>query len=102
MVAEIAATLAFSAMLNNDKIGVIFFSEEVEKFIPPRKGSKHILYIIREILGFKPKNKGTEINVALRYLTNAIKKRCTAFLTVSYTHLDVYKRQSFAGRFWQL
>ncbi|MFY9363098.1 MAG: DUF58 domain-containing protein, partial [Dysgonamonadaceae bacterium] len=69
MVAEIAATLAFSAILNNDKIGVIFFSKEVEKFIPPRKGSKHILYIIREILGFKPKNKGTEISVALRYLT---------------------------------
>ena len=92
MVAEIAATLAFSAMLNNDKIGVIFFSEEVEKFIPPRKGSKHILYIIREILGFKPKNKGTEINVALRYLTNAIKKRCTAFLISDFIDPDDYKQ----------
>ena len=92
MVAEIAATLAFSAILNNDKIGVIFFSEEVEKFIPPRKGSKHILYIIREILGFKPKNKGTEISVALRYLTNAIKKRCTAFLISDFIDPDDYKQ----------
>jgi uncharacterized protein (DUF58 family) len=92
MVAEIAATLAFSAILNNDKIGVIFFSEEVEKFIPPRKGSKHILYIIREILGFKPKNKGMEISVALRYLTNAIKKRCTAFLISDFIDPDDYKQ----------
>lgn len=92
MVAEIAATLAFSAILNNDKIGVIFFSKEVEKFIPPRKGSKHILYIIREILGFKPKNKGTEISVALRYLTNAIKKRCTAFLISDFIDPDDYKQ----------
>jgi uncharacterized protein (DUF58 family) len=92
MVAEIAATLAFSAILNNDKIGVIFFSEEVEKFIPPRKGSKHILYIIREILGFKPKNKGTEISVALRYLTNAIKKRCTAFLISDFIDPDDYQQ----------
>lgn len=92
MVAEIAATLAFSAIQNNDKIGVIFFSDEVEKFIPPRKGKKHILYIIREILSFEPKNQGTEINVALRYLTNAIKKRCTAFLISDFIDPDDYKK----------
>ncbi|HOV71540.1 MAG TPA: DUF58 domain-containing protein [Dysgonamonadaceae bacterium] len=92
MVAEIAATLAFSAIQNNDKIGVIFFSDEVEKFIPPRKGKKHILYIIREILSFEPKNQGTEISVALRYLTNAIKKRCTAFLISDFIDPDDYKQ----------
>lgn len=80
MVAEIAATLAFSAIQNNDKIGVIFFSDQIEKFIPPKKGRKHILYIIREILSFKPENNRTDISLALQYLTNAIKKRCTAFL----------------------
>ncbi len=92
MVAEIAATLAFSAIQNNDKIGVMFFSDEVEKFIPPRKGKKHILYIIREILSFEPKNQGTEISVALRYLTNAIKKRCTAFLISDFIDPDDYKQ----------
>ena len=77
---EIAATLAFSAIQNNDKIGVIFFSDKIEKFIPPQKGRKHILYIIRELLDFKPENKSTDISQALKYLTNAIKKRCTTFL----------------------
>jgi uncharacterized protein (DUF58 family) len=77
---EIAATLAFSAIQNNDKIGVIFFSDKIEKFIPPKKGRKHILYIIREILDFQPENKNTDINQALKYLTNAMKKRCTAFV----------------------
>ncbi|MDR0835959.1 MAG: DUF58 domain-containing protein [Tannerella sp.] len=77
---EIAATLAFAAIQNNDKIGVIFFSDKVEKFIPPKKGRKHILYIIREILDFQPENKKTDIGQALKYLTNAMKKRCTVFV----------------------
>ena len=80
VVAEIAATLAFSAILNNDKIGVIFFSDHVEKFIPPKKGRKHILYIIRELLDFEPESHATNIAEALRFMTNVIKKRCTAFL----------------------
>lgn len=77
---EIAATLAFSAIQNNDKIGVIFFSDKIEKFIPPQKGRRHILYIIRELIDFRPDDRQTDINQALKYLTNAIKKRCTAFV----------------------
>lgn len=77
---EMAATIAFSAIQNNDKIGVIFFSDRIEKFIPPQKGRKHILYIIRELIDFKPESKNTDIAFALRYFTNMIKKRCTAFL----------------------
>jgi uncharacterized protein (DUF58 family) len=80
MMVEIAATLAFSAIQNNDKIGVVFFSDCIEKFIPPKKGKKHILYIIRELLGFQPQSAGTDISLALRYATNVIKRRCTAFL----------------------
>ena len=80
MVTEIAATLAFSAIRNNDKIGVIFFSDRIEKFIPPKKGRKHILYIIRELLDFKPESKRTDIKIAVEYLTNVIKKRCTTFM----------------------
>ena len=80
MVAEIAATLAFAAIQNNDKIGAIFFTDRIEKFIPPQKGRKHILYIIREVLGFEPESKQTDITVPLQYLTNAIKKRCTTFI----------------------
>ena len=80
LVTEIAATLAFSAIQNNDKIGVLFFSDKIEKFIPPQKGKRHILYIIRELIDFKPENKKTDISQVLKYLTNAIKKRCTAFL----------------------
>ena len=80
MVTEIASTLAFSAMQNNDKIGVIFFSDRIEKFIPPKKGRKHILYIIRELLDFKPESKRTDIKIAVEYLTNVIKKRCTTFM----------------------
>lgn len=78
--AEIAATLAFSSIQNNDKVGMILFSDKVEKFIPPKKGRKHILLIIREIINFVPENDGTDIDVALRFFTNAIKKRTTAFL----------------------
>jgi len=79
-ITEIAAVLAFSAMQNNDKIGVIFFSDKIEKFIPPKKGKKHILRIIRELIDFKPDSNNTDISQALRYLTNSIKKRCTSFL----------------------
>ncbi|MFZ0280333.1 MAG: DUF58 domain-containing protein [Bacteroidales bacterium] len=77
---EVAAVLAFSAIYNNDKIGVIFFTDDVEKFIPPQKGRKHILRIIRELLDFKPKSNKTSLKEPLRFLTNAIKKRCTAFI----------------------
>jgi uncharacterized protein (DUF58 family) len=77
---EIAAVLAFSAIQNNDKVGVIFFSDRVEKFIPPKKGTSHILRIIRELIDFKAESQRTNIAEALRYLTNIIKKRCTAFL----------------------
>lgn len=80
MMAEIAATLAFSSLQNNDKVGVIFFSDRIEKFIPPKKGKKHILLIIREIIDFEPEGHGTDIGIALEFMTNAIKKRATAFL----------------------
>ena len=80
MLAEIAAVLSFSAIINNDKVGALFFSEKVEKFIPPKKGRSHLLHIIREIIEFEPTVDGTDISEALRYLTNAIKKKCTAFL----------------------
>ncbi len=80
IITEIAAVLAFSAIQNNDKIGVIFFSDKIEKFITPQKGRKHILHIIRQLISFTPENKTTNISEAIRYLTNAIKKRCTAFV----------------------
>lgn len=80
MLTEIAATLAFSAIHNNDKIGVIFFSDRIEKFIPPKKGRKHILFIIRELLDFKPESRRTDIKLGLEYLTNVMKRRCTAFV----------------------
>jgi uncharacterized protein (DUF58 family) len=79
-IAEVAATLAFSTIENNDKVGVIFFSDRIEKFIPPKKGKSHVLHIIRELLTFEPEHTGTNINAALQYLTNAQKRRCTAFL----------------------
>ncbi len=80
LIAEIAAVLSFSASINNDKVGAMFFSEKVEKFIPPKKGRTHLLHIIREIIEFQPTTDGTNISEALRYLTNAMKKKCTAFL----------------------
>lgn len=80
LMAEIAATLAFSSLQNNDKVGVIFFSDKIEKFIPPKKGKKHILLIIREIIDFSPESSGTDIGIALEFLTNAIKKRVSAFI----------------------
>jgi uncharacterized protein (DUF58 family) len=84
VITEIAAVLAFSAIQNNDKVGVMFFSKTVEKFIPPKKGTSHILRIIRELIEFRPKQQGTNLTEPLRYLTNAIKKRCTAFLLSDY------------------
>lgn len=97
--AEIAATLAFSSILNNDKVGVIFFSDKIEKFIPPKKGKKHILLIIREIIGFEPESKGTNIDMALKFLTNVIKKRSTAFLISDFidSH-DYFQSMSIAKR----
>lgn len=91
IITEIAATLAFSAIQNNDKIGVIFFSDKVEKFIPPQKGKKHILYVIRELIDFQPSERKTDIGQVLKYLTNAIKKRCTAFLISDFINKDGYK-----------
>ncbi|MBR5350085.1 MAG: DUF58 domain-containing protein [Prevotella sp.] len=90
MVTEIAATLAFSAIQNNDKIGVIFFSDRIEKYIPPQKGRKHILYIIREMLEFQPESKKTDVRKAVEFLTSVMKRRCTAFLLS-----DFYTRDSF-------
>lgn len=80
MVTEIAATLAFAAIENNDKVGLVFFSDRIEKFIPPKKGRKHILYLIRELLNYEPESKSTDITIPLEFLTGAVKKRCTAFL----------------------
>jgi uncharacterized protein (DUF58 family) len=91
LVTEIAATLAFSAIQNNDKIGVIFFSDKIEKFIPPQKGRRHILYIIRELIDFHPDDKKTDISIVLKYLTNAIKKRCTAFLISDFIDNSHYQ-----------
>ena len=88
LIAEIAAVLSFSAIINNDKVGALFFSEKVEKFIPPKKGRSHLLHIIREIIEFQPSSDGTDISEALRYLTNAIKKRCTAFLLSDMLDVD--------------
>ena len=91
MVTEIAATLAFSAIQNNDKIGVVFFSDKIEKYIPPKKGRKHILYIIREMLDFTPESHKTDIGSALEFLTSVAKRRCTAFVLS-----DFYVRNDFS------
>ena len=91
VITEIAATLAFSAIQNNDKIGVVFFSDKIEKFIPPQKGKKHILYIIRELIDFKPQDTKTDIAQVLKFLTNAIKKRCTTFLISDFIDKDGFK-----------
>lgn len=88
LLAEIAAVLSFSASINNDKVGALFFSSKVEKFIPPKKGRSHLLRIIRELVEFQPQENGTDIGVALQYLTNAIKRRCTAFLLSDLMDLD--------------
>ena len=98
MIAEIAATLAFSAIQNNDKIGVIFFSDKIEKFIPPKKGRKHILFIIRELIDFTPDNRGTDLGMVLKYFADALKKRCTTFLISDFIdEKDYYKALSIAS-----
>lgn len=97
--AELAAVLAFSAIQNNDKVGVIFFSDQIEKFIPPKKGSSHILRIISEIVTFKPQHKGTDIGEGLRFLTSAIKKRTTAFLISDFVTGKPFEQElRIAGR----
>ena len=99
VITEIAAILAFSAIQNNDKTGVIFFSDKIEKFIPPKKGKSHILRIIRELIDFKPDNLGTNIPEALRYFTNVIKKKCTAFVISDFMdqHADLERALSVAN-----
>lgn len=98
LMTEIAAVLAFSAIHNNDKVGVIFFSDKVEKFIPPKKGLSHILRIIRELIDFKPESQKTNIAEALRFLTNAMKKRCTAFLISDFMDAGFEDALKIAGR----
>lgn len=88
LIAEIAAVLSFSASINNDKVGALFFGSKVEKFIPPKKGRSHLLRIISELLEFKPQTSGTDISEALRFLTNAIKRKCTAFLLSDLLDVD--------------
>lgn len=88
LIAEIAAVLSFSASINNDKVGALFFSTKVEKFIPPKKGRSHLLRILRELLEFTPQESGTDISEALRFLTNAIKKMCNAFLLSDLLDVD--------------
>jgi len=95
---EIAAVLAFSAIQNNDKVGVIFFSDKIEKFITPKKGTSHILRIIRELIDFHPESQKTNISEGLRYLTNAIKKRCTAFIISDFMDKGFDNALKIAGR----
>ena len=90
---EMAATLAFSAIQNNDKIGVIFFSDRIEKYIPPKKGRKHILYIIREMLDFKPVSRKTDIGEAVAFFTRVMKRRCTAFLLSDFYDKKDFQKQ---------
>ncbi|MDO9152900.1 MAG: DUF58 domain-containing protein [Paludibacter sp.] len=95
---EVAATLAFSTIQNNDKIGVIFFSDKIEKFIPPKKGRKHVLHIIRELINFQPESNSTDIANALRYFTNAIKKSSTAFIISDFMDSSFVKELTIANR----
>ena len=98
LITEIAALLAFSAIQNNDKIGLIFFSDKVEKFIPPKKGRKHILHIIRELIDFTPENKTTALTEPLKYITNAIKKRATVFVISDFQFDDFEAALTIAAR----
>ena len=99
MIAEIAATLAFSAIQNNDKIGVIFFSDRIEKYIPPKRGRKHILFIIREMLDFKPESRKTDLNKSVEFLTGVMKRKCTAFLLSDfYTKNDFEQALTICNR----
>jgi len=97
-ITEIAAVLAFSAIQNNDKVGVVFFSDRIEKFIPPKKGTSHILRIIRELVDFKAQSNLTDISEPLRFLTNAIKKRCTAFLLTDFIDTNFSDAIKIASR----
>jgi len=97
LITEVAATLAFSAIQNNDKIGVLFFTDEVEKFIPPKKGKKHVLRIIRELIEFTPQSKKTNISGAINYFTNAIKKHSTAFLISDFIDKEYEDAMRFAN-----
>lgn len=97
IITEVAATLAFSTIQNNDKVGAIFFSNRVEKFIPPKKGKKHVLQIIRELLVFKPESNQTDIAEALKYFTNAIKKRSTAFIISDFIDSGFERTLSIAN-----
>ncbi|MBQ9646353.1 MAG: DUF58 domain-containing protein [Prevotella sp.] len=99
MVTEIAATLAFSAIQNNDKIGVVFFSDKIEKYIPPKKGRKHILYIIREMLDFHADSHRTDVAQAIEFLTSVSKRRCTTFIMSDfYTRQDFLQQLTIANR----
>ena len=93
MSAEIAATIAFSAMQNNDKIGVIFFSDRIEKYIPAKKGRKHILYIIREMLNFQPESRHTDITMAVEFMTKVLKRRSTVFMLSDFYNKDSFQKQ---------
>lgn len=95
---EVCAVLAFSAMQNNDKIGVIFFSDQIEKYIPPKKGRSHILRIIRELIDFRPAQKLTDVSEALKFLTNVAKKRCTAFILSDFLAQGFEKTLNIASR----
>ena len=98
LMTEIAAVLAFSAIQNNDKVGVLFFSDRVEKFIPPKKGKSHILRIIRELIDFQPKSQQTNISEGLRFLSNAIKKKCIAFVISDFMDKDFEQALRIASR----
>ncbi len=98
LMTEISALIAFSAIHNNDKVGIIFFSDQIEKFIPPQKGLTHILRIIRELVDFKPRSQKTNIAEALRFLTNAMKKRCTAFMLSDFIDNNFENAMKIAGR----
>ncbi|MEA2043404.1 MAG: DUF58 domain-containing protein [Bacteroidota bacterium] len=97
LITELSAVIAFSAIQNNDKIGVIFFSDKVEKFIPPKKGTSHTLHIIKELIDFKPDNQATNISEALRYMTNIVKKRCTAFIISDFYDNNFSQALRIAG-----
>lgn len=102
MIIELSAVLAFSALNNNDKLGVLFYSSVVEKFIPPQKGKNHILRIIREMLELKPRHKGTDLGSALHYMGNVFKKRCTAFIISDFLDQSLEKPLSIFGRRYDL
>ena len=98
LIIELAAVLSFSAITNNDKVGVIFFNDKIQKFIPPKKGKTHILRIISELLNLKPESSGTNTSLALRYLTNVIKKKCTAFVISDFIDTDFETALRITGK----